>query len=69
MFQIQVDIVIASFVKNANTVTELRNIMGNQGKKMSIIANIQTNEGYRNFDEILEVCIDRIFLLNLCCDV
>lgn len=65
MFQIQVDIVIASFVNNANTVTELRNIMGNQGKKMSIIANIQTNEGYRNFDEILEVCIDRIFLLNI----
>lgn len=61
----QVDIVIASFVNNANTVTELRNIMGNQGKKMSIIANIQTNEGYRNFDEILEVCIDRIFLLNI----
>lgn len=56
---------IASFVNNANTVTELRNIMGNQGKKMSIIANIQTNEGYRNFDEILEVCIDRIFLLNI----
>lgn len=56
---------IASFVNNANTVTELRNIMGNQGKKMSIIANIQTNEGYRNFDEILEVRIDRIFLLNI----
>ncbi|CAB3239430.1 unnamed protein product [Arctia plantaginis] len=51
----QVDIIIASFVNNAGNITELRNLLGNQGKKISIIANIQTIEGYRNFDEILEV--------------
>lgn len=29
--------------------------MGEKGKKIAIVANIQTIEGYRNFDDILSV--------------
>lgn len=31
--------------------------MGEKGKKISIVANVQTLEGYYNFDEILEVTL------------
>ena len=29
--------------------------MGEKGKKIAIVANIQTVEGFRNFDDILSV--------------
>ncbi|XP_059062416.1 pyruvate kinase-like [Achroia grisella] len=53
--QNQVDILIASFVHSSSVVTELRSLLGEKGKKISIIANIQNIEGFRNFDEILNV--------------
>ncbi|KPI91277.1 Pyruvate kinase [Papilio xuthus] len=51
----QLDILVASFVDSKDSILELRNAMGEKGKKISIVANIQTLEGYYNFDEILEV--------------
>ncbi|XP_063824596.1 pyruvate kinase-like isoform X1 [Ostrinia nubilalis] len=51
----QVDILIASFVNSASAVTELKGILGEKGKKIAIIANIQTIEGFNNFDQILTV--------------
>lgn len=56
---LQIDIVIASFVDNVNCIFELRAILGEKGKKIAIVSNIQTIEGFRNFDTILEV--SRIF--------
>ncbi|XP_026496955.1 pyruvate kinase-like [Vanessa tameamea] len=51
----QLDILIASFVNSANAITELRHLMGEKGKKIAIVANIQTIEGFRNFDDILSI--------------
>ncbi|XP_072939865.1 uncharacterized protein [Epargyreus clarus] len=51
----QLDIIIAPFANSADAVTELRQLMGDKGKKIAIVANIQTIEGFRNFDEILTV--------------
>ncbi|KAJ8727532.1 hypothetical protein PYW07_001651 [Mythimna separata] len=52
--QQQVDIVIASSVNSAYDVHELRTILGEKGKKIAIMSNIQTIEGFRNFDSILK---------------
>ncbi|XP_045494092.1 pyruvate kinase-like [Colias croceus] len=51
----QLDILIASFVDSANAITELRHLMGEKGRKIAIVANIQTIEGFRNFDDILAI--------------
>ncbi|KAG6441421.1 hypothetical protein O3G_MSEX001802 [Manduca sexta] len=49
----QIDILVASFVDSPTCISELRGIIGEKGKKMAIVANIQTIEGFRNYDEIL----------------
>ncbi|XP_004922942.1 pyruvate kinase isoform X1 [Bombyx mori] len=49
----QIDIIVASFVNSPNTIADLKDLLGVKGKKIAIIANIQTIEGFRNFDEIL----------------
>lgn len=51
----QLDILVASFINSSDSIIELRNAMGEKGKKIAVIANIQTINGYQNFDEILEV--------------
>ncbi|XP_068631426.1 pyruvate kinase-like [Battus philenor] len=50
----QLDIIVASFVDSKESILELKGAMGEKGKKLAIIANVQTIEGYHNFDEILE---------------
>ncbi|CAK1599006.1 unnamed protein product [Parnassius mnemosyne] len=50
----QLDIIIASFADSGDSIIELKNAMGEKGKKIAVVANIQTLEGYRNYDEILE---------------
>ncbi|XP_023940771.1 pyruvate kinase-like [Bicyclus anynana] len=51
----QLDILVASFVNSSNSITELRYLMGEKGKKIAIVANIQTIEGFRNYDDIMSV--------------
>ncbi|GBP57118.1 Pyruvate kinase [Eumeta japonica] len=51
----QVDIIVAPFVHNSSPVKELKSILGPKGKKIFIISEIKSLEGYRNFEEILEV--------------
>lgn len=59
----QVDILVAAFVNSADAITELKGLLGEKGKKIAIIANIQTNEGFRNYDAILAVSyISNIFI-------
>lgn len=46
---------IAPFVNSVDAITELRGILGEKGKKIAIVAQIQTIEGFNNFDNILTV--------------
>jgi len=49
-----VDSIAASFVRSANDVKEIRQVLGEKGKHISIISKIESTEGIENFNEILE---------------
>ncbi|KAL4706468.1 hypothetical protein ACJJTC_003040 [Scirpophaga incertulas] len=51
----QVDIIIATFVHSEASINELKEMLGEKGKKIAIIANIQSKEGFKNFDNIISV--------------
>ncbi len=48
------DFVAASFVRNAETIREIREIIDNAGSTMKIIAKIESQEGLDNLDAIIE---------------
>lgn len=60
----QVDIIIASFVTSSDSLIQLKQMLGEKGKKISIVANIQTEEGFRNFDDIITV-INHVTIFNI----
>ncbi|KAK9505619.1 hypothetical protein O3M35_009630 [Rhynocoris fuscipes] len=51
----QVDMIFVSFVRDAETITEVRNILGEQGKDIYVISKIENHQGINNFDEIAEI--------------
>ena len=49
------DFIAASFVRNADCIREIREILDVHGSKMKIVAKIENAQGIDNIDEIIEV--------------
>ncbi|XP_037945091.1 pyruvate kinase isoform X2 [Teleopsis dalmanni] len=51
--QQEVDMIFASFIRNADALTEIRKVLGDKGKSIKIISKIENQQGMHNLDEII----------------
>jgi pyruvate kinase len=49
-----VDMVFASFIRRAQDVLDIRNVLGPDGANIKVIVKIENEQGVANFDEILK---------------
>ena len=49
-----VDMVFASFIRNADGVRQIKDILGEKGKKILIISKIENQQGIKNLTEIIK---------------
>ncbi|CAJ0554328.1 Ff.00g128410.m01.CDS01 [Fusarium sp. VM40] len=49
-----VDMVFASFIRRAQDITDIREVLGEKGKHIQIISKIENRQGLNNFREILQ---------------
>lgn len=49
-----VDMIFASFIRDAAGVRSVRDVLGEKGKHIKIISKIENHQGVKNFDEILK---------------
>ena len=50
----KVDMIFASFIRRGDDIKAIRNVLGEDGKDIQIIAKIENQQGVNNFDEILK---------------
>jgi pyruvate kinase len=62
-----VDFVAASFTRTAGDILRYREVLGEAGKHVKIIAKIENQEGLQNFDEILEVYVYVYYTVHTLC--
>lgn len=50
----EVDIIFASFIRNAQALNEIRNVLGPKGQKILVVSKIENQQGMQNLDEIIK---------------
>lgn len=48
-----VDMIFASFIRNAQALSDIREILGDKGKNIMVISKIENQQGIQNLDEII----------------